>query len=243
MNQPKETIVLYTGTRAPDPIPAGLSVRHLPMLEVEPVPDIVEPLDQLVDTPVGLVVYSKNAIRCLRRAGAHEPLTPFDRHVWWAVGEQTADAMHNEFGIRVHYPSRQNFEGLKSDLEQADLPERVVALSLEGKSRDLSPILTPRRIEFVDFPVYRTVPSEQPAAADELAGADWLVFTSSRGVETFFDQPDADRLAELAGAICTAAIGPRTAETAREHGLVIDEIPETPGTTELLEMIAARNLE
>ena len=243
MNQPTDTIVLYTGTRAPDRVPRGLTVRHLPMLQVEPIPDIEEPLGRLVETAVGLVVYSKNAIRCLRRSGGHKPLTPFDRHIWWAVGEQTADAIHHEFGIRVHYPSRQNFEGLKSDLKTADLPDRVVALSLEGKSRDLEPVLSPRHIDFVDFPVYRTVPSEHPGAADELAGADWLVFTSSRGVDTFFDQPDADRLVELAGSLCTAAIGPKTAETAREHGLAIDEIPERPGTDELLEMIAARNLE
>ena len=92
--------------------------------------------------------------------GAHQALAPFDRHTWWAVGEKTADFLHNEFGVRARYPVDQCFEGLEIEFEHADLPARVVAFTLEGKPRDLSPVLAERGIDYYQIPVYRTQPAE-----------------------------------------------------------------------------------
>ena len=63
-------------------------------------------------------------------------------------------------------------------------------------------------------------------AIDELASYRWVVFTSQHGVDAFFDRLAAlDADARYIGATKIAAIGTKTAERLREHGIRADLVP------------------
>lgn len=232
-------VVVHTGTRPPTEIPEGLELRHVPMLEVEPVEVNTERLSKLTQEPTGLVIYSRNATRCLRKTGVDEVLTPFDRHTWWAVGEKSATHLHREFGVRARYPTEQNFEGLLAEFATAELPDSVIAFSLEGKERDLGPVLNDRGITFTDVPVYRTVPAEFDGPLAEFEDADWIVLTSPRGVRVFHDLVETGEAVPDLSAVRVAAIGPTTAESLAELDIDVDFVPGEPGLDAILRAIAA----
>src|SRR5690606_8530661 len=83
----------------------------------------------------------------------------------------------------------ENFEGLKVSFESADLPPALLALSLQGVHRDFSDICARRGIAFEDVSVYETraIGTEQLVKTPQKSSFDWIVFTSPRGVETFFE--------------------------------------------------------
>lgn len=63
-------------------------------------------------------------------------------------------------------------------------------------------------------------------AIDELASYGWLVFTSQNGVDAFFDRLSSlDTDARYIGSTKVAAIGSKTAERLREHGVRADLVP------------------
>lgn len=231
--------VAYTGTRAPENPPERLRLLHRPLLEVEPIPVNVERLGFLTSSPAGIVLYSRNAIRSLRKSGSYRSLAPFDRHTWWTVGQKTARLLHREFGVRARFPDDQCFAGLKFELADAPLPERVVAFSLEGKERDLAPVLDDRGIEFADIPVYRTEPVDYERPSEVAAEADWLVLTSSKGVRALFDREEPSVVTAAIEGTAVATIGPKTAETARELGLEVNHVPDEPDCDALLEYLAS----
>ncbi len=233
------TRVVYTGTSAPDEVPAGLDLRHAPLLAAEPVEIDRERLRRLADRPVGLVVYSRNAVRALEQTGADRALAPLERHTWWAVGDKTASELAERLGVSARVPADQHFEGLCDALADADLPARLVSLSLEGKFRDLGPVLDPRGIDFHDLPVYRTVAVDYAPPYDEFREADWLIFTSSRGVRHFFALDD-ESAPPLPADVHIAAIGPKTAATLRDRGHDPDLVPDHPSKSAIVEAIAER---
>lgn len=231
------TRVVYTGTSAPTNVPDALELIHTPMLAAEPAEVDTDRLADLADRSVALVVYSRNAVRALQRDGVHAALAPFDRHDWWAVGDKTAALLAETFGVEARVPDQQNFDGLSDALDRADdLPERVISLSLEGKFRHLAPVLEPRDIAFYDVPVYRTVGVDYEPPYDEFREADWLVFTSPRGVRHFFDLED-ETPPPLADGLQFAAIGPKTAGTLRDHGRPPDFVPDSPSKSAIIEAI------
>ena len=63
--------------------------------------------------------------------------------------------------------------------------------------------------------------TELEQALQNLAGYDWIVFTSVNGVEVFFD-----RLKKYSSLPRVAAIGPKTAEALKAHGVTPDFVPE-----------------
>lgn len=232
--------VTYTGTRAPADGPDKLELEHRPLLQVSPLDLHVDRLARLTARPTGLVVFSKNAVRSLRENGAHRALAPFSRHTWWAVGEKTSEYLHNEFGVRALYPVDQCFEGLQMEFEHAHLPKRVVAFTLEGTSRDLSPVLEDRGIDYYQFPVYRTEPAEY-ADVDAVVGAsEWIVLTSPKGIGALFRAGgDPQTVVERLESVHIATIGPKTARAARDRGIAVDLVPSEPDREELLREIAS----
>ncbi|MBV8117092.1 MAG: uroporphyrinogen-III synthase, partial [Candidatus Eremiobacteraeota bacterium] len=63
-------------------------------------------------------------------------------------------------------------------------------------------------------------------AIDELASFGWVVFTSQNGVDAFFDRLSSlDADARYIGTTKVAAIGAKTAERLREHGVRADLVP------------------
>lgn len=231
--------VAYTGTRAPGDPPERLRLLHRPLLKVTPISVNIERLGFLTSSPAGIVLYSRNAIRSLRQSGSYRTLTPFDRHTWWTVGKKTAQALHREFGVRARFPDDQCFAGLKFELADAPLPDRIVAFSLEGKERDLAPVLAERGIEFVDIPVYRTDPVDYENPSEVTADADWLVFTSSKGVRALFEGKEPEAVTAAIEGTAVATIGPKTAETVREFGLAVEHVPDEPDPDALLEHLAS----
>jgi uroporphyrinogen-III synthase len=237
----KQRRVVYTGTSAPDDVPDALELIHAPMLASEAIEVDTDRLAELVDRPAGLVVYSRNAIRALDENGARDALAPLDHHDWWAVGDKTAALLAETFGVEARVPDQQNFDGLSDALEGADdLPERVISLSLEGKFRNLAPVVDPRGVEFHDIPVYRTVGVDYEPPYDEFRDADWLVFTSPRGVRHFFDLED-ETPPPLSADVRIAAIGPKTAGALRDHGREPDFVPDEPSKAAIVEAIADRH--
>jgi uroporphyrinogen III methyltransferase/synthase len=82
-------------------------------------------------------------------------------------------------------------------------------------------------------PVEFTVP--------DLAGHEWLVFTSPNGVEAFFTRglgPSGRDARALAG-VRVAAIGPGTARALAGHGIAVDLVPERFVAESLLEAFPA----
>ncbi len=63
--------------------------------------------------------------------------------------------------------------------------------------------------------------TELEQALENLARYDWIVFTSVNGVEVFFD-----RLKKYSSLPRVAAIGPKTAEALKAHGITPDFVPE-----------------
>lgn len=240
MSPSDPTDIVYTGTRAPTDTPAPLEVHHRPLLEVSPLDVDHRDLAELTEQPTALVVFSKNAVRSLRHNDAQSAVEPLSRHDWWAVGRKTAAFLRDVLGVRASYPEAQRFEGLRSALAEADLPDRVVAFTLEGTSRDLSPILDDRGIEYIQFPVYRTEPVDYPDL-DELVGdAQWFILTSPKGIDSLAGiAPDREELVDRMRSIHVAAIGPKTARAARNLGLDLAFVPPEPDRDALLRKIAA----
>ena len=88
--------------------------------------------------------------------------------------------------------------------------------------------------EVLSFPVIEVVDPEDPGPLDEaihhLSDYDWLILTSTNGVDRFFARvanlraPGAD-LAELLSGVRVAAVGSATAGHLRHHGVEPDLVP------------------
>ncbi|MFB6264528.1 MAG: uroporphyrinogen-III synthase [Bradymonadaceae bacterium] len=225
-DQADATRVLYTGTRPPEVDRSDVTVDHVPMLEAKPLDIRPDQVTALLDGPVAVVIYSRNAVAALDELGLGSELADRDEIEWWAVGPKTADAVEEVVGTRPEIPERHDFEGIKAELARTDLPERVVALSLAGNRRDLSSVLRSRGVAFTDRPVYETRPVDHPDLAARLREAppDWVFLTSPRGVAIFMAQaggtvPERTRL---------AAIGPSTAQALSGRGVQVDAVPDDP---------------
>jgi len=114
----------------------------------------------------------------------------------------------------------------------ASLPlagRRVVVTRASEQSAGLAGQLRRLGAEVVDLPTIAFVPPENWNALDAaLAGLevyDWLVFTSANGVRFFFQRIEETgvTLAKSRAKVC--AVGPLTADSARQHGLTVDLMP------------------
>jgi len=239
MTEQHSTRITYTGTRPPASPPAEVAIRHRPLLEVTPVDPDLEHLRELTERPAGLVVFSQNAVDALRTTGAARVLAPLSRHTWWAVGGNTAERLDEAFDVSAHHPENQSFEGLRETLARAELPEQVVAFTLEGTSRDLSPALADRGVRYEQVPIYRTDAARDRDLERLTDSTDWIVLTSSKGVSALLGAgPDRETVLEALEPVRTATIGPKTAATARKHDIRVDFVPEEPDVDALLRALA-----
>ncbi|RYG70927.1 uroporphyrinogen-III C-methyltransferase [bacterium] len=84
----------------------------------------------------------------------------------------------------------------------------------------------------VQCPTIRVEPLESTPILDEeiplLMRNNWVVFTSTNGVEQFFKKLDSLKLdARVFGPACVAAIGPATASALQKRGIICDYLPES----------------
>jgi uroporphyrinogen III methyltransferase/synthase len=108
---------------------------------------------------------------------------------------------------------------------------RAQASGLASRLRELG-------AEVVEAPAIRIVPIDGPAP--ELDGYDLVCLTSPNGVRLLFERlASAGRDARALANTTVAAIGPGTAATLREHGVIADVVPERFVAEGLVEALAA----
>jgi uroporphyrinogen III methyltransferase/synthase len=108
--------------------------------------------------------------------------------------------------------------------------KRVLVTRAGEQAESFARALLARGAEPIVAPAIAIVAPDDASAAerslDELASFAWIVFTSSNGVDAFFDRLGArGRDARALGGTKVAAIGERTAERLRERGIEPDAVP------------------
>lgn len=163
-----------------------------------------------------------------------------------AIGPETGAALGRRLLRAAVVPGEFRAEGLLAALGDEDVRGRRVLLPRAAGARAILPVELAARGAHVDEVIaYRAVP---PPDADVAglraalaAGAiDALTFTSSSTVTNFASLVGTDTLRALApGRPAVACIGPVTAATARDLGLVVDVEPAAYTVPALIEALTA----
>ena len=111
------------------------------------------------------------------------------------------------------------------------LGKRIVVTRAREQASDLVRQLSDLGADCLEYPTIKIVPAEDLKPMDEaiknLSAYDWIVFTSVNGVKFFFDRLfETDKDVRALNHLCTAAIGPATAERMFQFGLKSDIIPK-----------------
>ena len=109
---------------------------------------------------------------------------------------------------------------------------RVLVTRSRQQASVLSRLLAAEGAEPVELPTIQIEPlvdfSLLDAALARLDSIDWVVFTSTNGVNAVFDRLSAaGRDARVLGGVRVGAIGPATASALADHGIVADFVPDT----------------
>lgn len=98
------------------------------------------------------------------------------------------------------------------------------------QAAELSSLLRAHGARVVELPAIEIAPpadwTRLDAALDNLAGYDWLLFTSVNGVTFFFERLSLRHSLEPLRGVRIGAIGPATAEAIRRRGLRVEVLPE-----------------
>jgi uroporphyrinogen III methyltransferase / synthase len=119
--------------------------------------------------------------------------------------------------------------------------KRVVVTRAREQASELRRLLEDSGAHVLQFPTIEIAPPESFAALDRAIDAkyDWLVFTSTNGVQFFFERLFArGKDVRALGGTKVAAVGQSTAEELRKRGLAPDVVPERFISTELLPLLA-----
>ena len=124
------------------------------------------------------------------------------------------------------------------------LGQRIVVTRSREQASGLVSRLEALGAETIEAPAIRIEPAADPAplrqAVRDAKTYDWIVFTSTNGVEAFFGAMAAENLDARALAGCRiAAIGPATAERLAQSGIRADLQPETFTGAAVAEALAA----
>ncbi|HZT41258.1 MAG TPA: uroporphyrinogen-III C-methyltransferase [Chthonomonadaceae bacterium] len=164
-----------------------------------------------------------------------------------AIGPATAEALSNLLHLRADFvPSEAVAEAILAEWPDEDLHGKRILLPRAAEAREVLPEQLRARGAAVEvLPIYETQldASAAESVRDQLKNGeiDVITFTSSSTVRNFAQAiagEDRERLLHLAGRTLVAAIGPVTAETARENGLEPQIVAEThtiPGLVAALE--------
>lgn len=116
--------------------------------------------------------------------------------------------------------------------------KRYLIPKIGEKSTDLRALLMKKGAEAEEIQVGKIADIGRRFSAEELRLADWLIFTSKNGVETFFKSFAKGRLDVRCLSGCRiAAIGGRTAEFLQNYGIYADLIPDAFHSTALAESL------
>lgn len=119
--------------------------------------------------------------------------------------------------------------------------KRYLIPRIGEKSTRLRELLLEKGAAADEIQVGRIADMGREFSAEELRKADWLVFTSKKGVEAFFNSFTKGRLDVRCLSGCRiAAIGGRTAELLQSYGLYADLVPDAFHSTALAEALRKR---
>lgn len=109
--------------------------------------------------------------------------------------------------------------------------KRIVVTRPKDQAEQMNKALRSLGAEVIEFPTIQIVPTDTPeglkGAISRLQGYHWLIFTSSNGVNAFFQTLfEEGKDSRALNGIHIACIGPKTALELLKHGIKADLIPE-----------------
>ncbi len=231
----------------------GAAVVEVPTIALEP-PSKMGPLLTAVEEVESydwILFTSANGVEAFFDAleAAGRDVRALAEAVLGAIGPATAQALKDR-GLNPDLTAATYVaEGLLEALAGRDLAGARVLIPRAEQARDVLPeTLRGWGAEVEVAPAYRTV--APPEATDQLKaalerGLDAITFTASSTVNNLMnllDEPARERLgqASAAGEITVAAIGPVTAQTARQRGLTVHVQPDVFTIEALVEALARR---
>jgi uroporphyrinogen III methyltransferase/synthase len=212
----------------------GARVLAAPTIAIEPPPSW-EPLDaalDTIDTFAWVVFTSVNGVAMVDRrlTARRDAWAAVGRRRIAAIGPATAEALA-EHGVRADaVPAEYRAEGLVMRLRRELKPGERVLLPRAAQTRDvLVQGLRKFGAEVVEVPVYvtRRVDRDAGKLREALAtgAVQAVTFTSSSTARNFAEIFTDDERRALLSGVTIASIGPITAATAAEYGLVTDVMP------------------
>ena len=228
----------------------GAKVIVCPTIEIRE-PDNYDRLDEALDHLYGydwLIFTSTNGVEFFlkRLFDRGQQISELDEIKVCAIGEKTADKLHD---AHVHVdlvPSQSTAEGVFAALSQfvGDLRGLNFLLPRAATGREVLPEALQNAGARVDVvTTYQTVLPDnidRGKLAAMLAGsADCIAFTSPSTIKNLAKLFDTHDLGNTLPDIVVACIGSITAEAAAEYGLHVDIQPDQFTTTDLAQAIAA----
>jgi uroporphyrinogen III methyltransferase/synthase len=119
---------------------------------------------------------------------------------------------------------------------------RIVVTRARSQAHELADLLERHGAGVIECPVIEIAPPDQPelvaGVQSRIGSYDWLVLTSTNGVDRFFETllAGGHDLRELAG-VRIAAIGPATAAAVERRGLRVEVVPREYRAEALLESL------
>ena len=224
---------------------SGAEVVEFPTIQIEP-PESWEPLDAAIARlrEYGWVIFtSANGVRFFsdRLQAAGRDMRDLFGIAVCAIGPATAAALLDR-GVRADLvPAEFKAEALVEAVGKERIRGARVLLARAAEARQVIPDELTRRGAMVDVvPAYRTlgntVNADQLRASLRDGKIDVVTFTSSSTVRHFVDLVG-EEASGLLQNVVVASIGPITAGTASQHGIVSHIVPERytiPALTEAL---------
>ena len=164
-----------------------------------------------------------------------------------AIGPATAEALQKRMNLTANFtPTEAVAEAVIAEWPDPDMRDRRVLIPRALEAREILPEkLREKGAEVEVVPIYETVMDstnrEEVLAQIHAGEIDAVTFSSSSTVRNFVKTlvgDDLSRLPELMKGILVAAIGPVTADTAREFGIepqIVSAEHTIPGLVEALE--------
>lgn len=123
----------------------------------------------------------------------------------------------------------------------------VVITRMHRRREDLPEALSALGADVIELPTIEIQPASPERLRSGLGGlsaADWVVFTSSNGVDIFFDALHATgRDSRALSGRKVAAVGPATALSLSQHGITADLLPDQSTGRKLLEKLLEASTE
>ena len=226
----------------------GANVIICPTIEIRE-PDNYDRLDEALDHLYGydwLIFTSTNGVEYFlkRLTDRGQQIADLDEIKVCAIGQRTADKLHN---AHVHVdlvPSQSTAEGVYTALSKFnDLRGLNILLPRAAVGRDVLPAALQKAGARVDIvTTYQTVLPDnidRGKLAAMLAGSgDCIAFTSPSTIKNLAKLFDTHDLGKTLSGMAVACIGTVTAEAAAEYGLRVDIQPDQFTTQDLAQAIA-----